>query len=69
MKKYIFGTLVFIAFLAYLVSSCKKDEMKPFSVAFYNVENLFDTIDNPQTSDNNYLPTSKIPWNTKRYER
>ncbi len=68
MKKYIFGTLVFIALLIYLISSCKKDEMKPFSVAFYNVENLFDTIDNPQTRDNDHLPTSKIPWNTKRYE-
>ncbi len=68
MKKYIFGTLAFIALLAYLVSSCTRDEVKPFSVAFYNVENLFDTIDNPQTKDNNYLPTSKISWNTKRYE-
>jgi len=38
MKKYIFGTLAFIALLTYLISSCKKDEMKPFSVAFYNVE-------------------------------
>jgi hypothetical protein len=69
MKKYIFGTLAFIALLTYLVSSCKKDEIKPFSVAFYNVENLFDTIDNPQTRDNDHLPTSKIPWNAKRYER
>ncbi len=68
MKKYIFGTLAFIALLIYLVSSCKKDEVKSFSVAFYNVENLFDTIDNPQTRDNDHLPASKISWNTKRYE-
>ncbi len=68
MKKYIFGILAFVALLTYLVSSCKRDEMKPFSVAFYNVENLFDTIDNPNTRDNDHLPTSKIPWNTKRYE-
>jgi len=67
MKKYIFGALAFIALLTYLVSSCKKDEIKPFSVAFYNVENLFDTIDNPLSRDNDHLPTSKIPWNTKRY--
>ncbi len=68
MKKYIFGALAFVALLTYLVSSCKKDEMKPFSVAFYNVENLFDTIDNPKVRDNDHLPTSRIPWNTKRYE-
>jgi len=68
MKKYIISTLAFIALLTYLVSSCKKAEVKPFSVAFYNVENLFDTIDNPQTRDNDHLPGSRIPWNTKRYE-
>ena len=68
MKKYIFGTLAFIALLTYLVSSCKKNEIKPFSVAFYTVENLFDTIDNPQTRDNDHLPTSKISWNTRRYK-
>ena len=67
MKKYIFSTLAFIALLTYLVSSCRKDEMKPFSAAFYNVENLFDTIDNPQTRDNDHLPDSRVPWNTKRY--
>jgi endonuclease/exonuclease/phosphatase family metal-dependent hydrolase len=68
MKKYILSTLAFIALLTYLVSSCRKNEIKPFSVAFYNVENLFDTIDNPNTRDNDHLPTSKIPWNTQRYQ-
>ncbi|UBM61830.1 endonuclease/exonuclease/phosphatase family protein [Candidatus Sulfidibacterium hydrothermale] len=68
MKKYFIGIVLFIAILTYLVSSCRKDEMKPFSVAFYNVENLFDTIDNPNTRDNDHLPDSKIPWNTKRYK-
>ncbi len=51
----------------YLFSSCSGGKTKHFSFAFYNVENLFDTIDNPHTSDNNYLPNSKIPWNSKRY--
>ncbi len=68
MKKYIISTLAFIALLTYLVSSCRKDQIKPFSVAFYNVENLFDTIDNPKTRDNDHLPSSRIPWNTQRYE-
>ena len=34
---------------------------------FYNVENLFDTIDNPKTNDNEFLPISKKKWNTERY--
>ena len=36
-------------------------------IASYNVENLFDTIDDPNISDENYLPDSKVAWNTKRY--
>ncbi len=38
-----------------------------FSIGFYNVENLFDTIDNPSTRDEDFLPGSKIEWNTAKY--
>ena len=34
---------------------------------FYNVENLFDTINNPNTSDDEFLPNSEKKWNTSRY--
>jgi hypothetical protein len=36
-------------------------------VAFYNVENLFDTIDDPKINDEEYLPGSAIMWNTEKY--
>lgn len=35
--------------------------------AFYNVENLFDTIDDKHINDNEYLPTSDKKWDTKKY--
>jgi len=35
-------------------------------VAFYNVENLFDTIDNPNTNDEEYLPDNG--WTSQRYQ-
>jgi len=41
-----------------------KEEL--FSV-FYNLENLFDTIDSPNTSDGEFLPTSKKQWGTYKY--
>ena len=53
-------------FLTLLISSCSK-KTHPFSLAFYNVENLFDTIDDPHKNDNRYLPDSKVAWNTERY--
>lgn len=37
-------------------------------VGFYNLENLFDTIDNPLTNDEEYLPNGALEWNTMRYE-
>ena len=37
-----------------------------FSV-FYNVENLFDTIDDPNTNDQAFLPSSDKMWGTFRY--
>ena len=34
---------------------------------FYNVENLFDTLDDPLTNDNAFLPNSALKWEQKRY--
>ncbi len=36
-------------------------------IAFYNVENLFDTLDDPYINDNAFLPESGLKWNQKRY--
>ena len=38
------------------------------TIAFYNLENLFDIRDDPQTNDNDFLPTSTKKWTHKRYE-
>lgn len=37
-------------------------------VAQYNVENLFDTIDNPKTRDEDFLPTGKLKWDSQKYK-
>jgi endonuclease/exonuclease/phosphatase family metal-dependent hydrolase len=42
--------------------------MAPIRVAFWNVENLFDTIDGPN-DDAEFLPGSKNAWGAERYER
>lgn len=39
------------------------------TVAFYNVENLFDTIQGANPRDNDFIPTSKKQWNSKRYQK
>ena len=40
---------------------------KTFSVGFYNVENLFDTKDNPKTNDDQFTNNGSRRWSKKRY--
>lgn len=50
------------------LSSCQAQEK--IYVAFWNLENLFDTIDDPQNpGDDEYLPTAKSEWNEERFDR
>jgi len=34
---------------------------------FYNVENLFDTVDNPETDDDEFTPNGARRWTPRRY--
>jgi predicted extracellular nuclease len=38
-----------------------------FRLAFYNLENLFDTLDGANL-DEEYLPNGKMEWNTQKYQ-
>ncbi|MCG8579260.1 MAG: endonuclease/exonuclease/phosphatase family protein [Bacteroidales bacterium] len=69
------GRIVFVLIVsATLLSSCissgkKSDQAsEPVVIGFYNLENLFDTIDAPDVRDEEFTPEGKKAWNTKRYE-
>jgi predicted extracellular nuclease len=57
--KYLFAIFVF---LLHFVSFSQQIQ----TVAFYNVENLFDTIDGPN-DDAEFLPAAESKWNTEKY--
>ncbi|MCF8373241.1 MAG: hypothetical protein K9H64_16600 [Bacteroidales bacterium] len=38
-------------------------------VMFYNVENLFDTFDDPEKNDEDFLPNGKMNWTFDRYQK
>lgn len=40
---------------------------KKICVAFYNQENLFDTLDTPNKNDEEFLPDGTYKWNTEKY--
>lgn len=60
--------LTFIALLL-IATATAFAQKKPvhFTAMFYNVENLFDTINDPSINDEEYLPNAKMPWNTARF--
>ncbi len=44
-----------------------KKKFQSALVGFYNLENLFDTIDDPNIRDEEFLPNGKNRWNTEKY--
>lgn len=57
--------LIILLALLILSSSCKTHES---TIAFYNVENLFDTLDDQQIRDEEYLPSAEKQWNSSKYQ-
>ncbi len=46
----------------------KMKTIDSFSVVFYNVDNLFDTANDPLTSDDEFTPNGEKKWTEKRYQ-
>ncbi|MBR2429067.1 MAG: endonuclease/exonuclease/phosphatase family protein [Alistipes sp.] len=42
---------------------------KPYMVAFYNLENLFDIYDDPETHDEEFTPNGIKQWNETKYQK
>jgi len=61
----IFISAIFVCSLA-----TQAQNNKHYSIAivgFYNLENLFDTINDPTIDDEEFLPKSASHWNTEKY--
>lgn len=46
--------------------SARCEEPKTLTVLWWNVENLFDTIDDPQTDDDEFTPQGKKQWTSRK---
>lgn len=63
MKKRLIFTLVLAMFIVVCFAQ------KPYKVMFYNVENLFDTIRDPEIYDEEFTPEGPKQWNTAKYNK
>lgn len=60
MKKLLFSALFVAGLLACFAQ-------KPHTVVFYNFENLFDTINDPEIHDDEFTPEGPKQWNSVKY--
>lgn len=61
-------TILFLStIIVFAVSAQEKRDFKVVCVAFYNVENLFDTINTPGINDVEFTPQGPNNWNTPKY--
>ena len=42
---------------------------KNYVIGFYNLENLFDTYDDPAKNDEEFLPEGKNKWTEAKYQK
>lgn len=61
-----YSIFILTYFLALCLSELRGQQLQ--KVAFYNVENLFDTIDGPN-DDAEFLPDSEKLWNSEKYSK
>lgn len=45
------------------------DKFSQYAIGFYNLENLFDTVDDPRSLDDDFTETSDRNWNEKRFRK
>lgn len=65
MKKLI---LLFSFWFCFIAVVAQNTERNLYSVAFYNLENLFDTIHDSGKNDYEFLPDGSFQWTTEKYE-
>ncbi len=78
MKLYYIFTFAVLLFFSCNVSdnseeiidnSKKLKEKKSYVIVSYNVENLFDTLNDPETFDDEFTPEGSKHWTKKRYDK
>lgn len=67
MKKKLFLSALLLLFY---IGAASAQRMGVWAVAFYNLENLFDTEDDPDNpGDDEFLPTGPYQWTEDKYEQ
>jgi hypothetical protein len=68
-KKIVAPLIIFFGGFYSLLKAQESDKKKVqvACIGFYNVENVFDTINDPHVNDEDFLPNGINKWNSERY--
>ena len=61
--------ILIFALCAVAVVSASAQTSQNYVIGFYNLENLFDTYDDPVKNDEEYLPDGKNEWTEVKYQK
>lgn len=61
--------LTFVAALLLAGSAAFAQRDQSYVIGFYNLENLFDTYDDPAKNDEEFLPEGKNKWTEAKYQK
>lgn len=67
MKKIVWLNIMIL--IPLIVCGQDKRVKEDFMIVFYNVENLFDIVDNSNTLDDEFTPTGDKQWTSDRYQK
>ena len=58
-----------LVFLLLFISTCNAQEEDTLYLAFWNLQNLFDTIDDPEKNDESFLPDGDMEFTPERLDK
>ena len=64
-----FITTICIAIILILPEIIKASSPDTLFVAFWNLQNLFDTVDDPEKNDEDFLPDGNLEWTEERLDK
>jgi len=59
---------IILVLLSFITVEAQNKQYKIVSAGFYNLENLFDTVDDPKINDEEFLPDGKKAWTEDKYQ-
>ncbi len=68
-KSFVLALCVSLLLLIPMKAQSQEDSPRliPVCIGYYNVENLFDTINDPERRDDDYTPDGAMGWTSERY--